>query len=346
MGEADGLRAVVLVGGQGTRLRPLTLTTKKELLPLVDRTILDHTLDRLARHGVEEAVMSSPYLEESFRPVLASRDGAAPAVRWITETEALDTGGAIVNALDEVGDDPCFALNGDILTDLDMTAMRAFHDERDAAVTIALQRVPDARAFGLVATDPGGRVLEFREKPQDLVPGDINAGTYLLDPAVLRRWTPDRPISIEREIFPALIAAGEPVYGFVTQSYWIDLGTPDKYLQAHADLLAGRFRGVSYPSPWVHPEARIEEGAELVGPVCVGPGARVAAGARIEGSVLHAGASVEAGAQVRASILGREASVGEAAALSETVVADGARIPAGAELRAARVAADGSPWRD
>jgi mannose-1-phosphate guanylyltransferase len=340
------MRAVVLVGGQGTRLRPLTLTTKKELLPLVDRTILDHTLDRLARHGVEEAVMSSPYLEESFLPVLGSRDGAAPTVRWITETEALDTGGAIVNALDEVGDDPCFALNGDILTDLDMTAMRAFHAEHAAAVTIALQRVPDARAFGLVATDADGRVLEFREKPQDLVPGDINAGTYLLDPAVLRRWRPDRPISIEREIFPELIAAGEPVFGFVTESYWIDLGTPDKYLQAHADLLAGRFRGLRYPSPWLHPEALVEEGAELVGAVCVGPGARVAAGARVEGSVLHAGASVAAGADVRGSILGRDSSVGGRARLSDVVVAEGAAIGPDAELSDQRVAADGSPWRD
>ena len=340
------MRAVVLVGGQGTRLRPLTLTTKKELLPLVDRTILDHTLDRLARHGVTEAVMSSPYLEETFRPVLQARDGDAPAVRWVTETEALDTGGAIVNALDELGDDPCFALNGDILTDLDMTAMRAFHEERGAAVTIALQRVPDARAFGLVATQDDGRVLEFREKPQDEIPGDINAGTYLLDPTLLRRWTPDRPISIEREIFPELIAAGEPVFGYVTESYWIDLGTPEKYLQAHVDLLAGRFRGLAYPSPWVHPEARVDDGAELVGAVCVGARTRVSSGARVEGSVLHPGSTVEAGADLRATILGRDASVVAGARLDEVVVADGARIAAGAEVRRERVGGDGAPWHD
>lgn len=340
------MRAVVLVGGQGTRLRPLTLTTKKELLPLVDRTILDHTLDRLARHGVREAVMSSPYFEDTFRPVLEARDGSAPAVRWVTETEALDTGGAIVSALGALDDEPCFALNGDILTDLDMTAMRAFHEDRGAAVTIALQRVPDARAFGLVATEADGRVREFREKPQDEVPGEINAGTYLLDPTVLRRWTPDRPISIEREIFPELIAAGEPVFGFVTESYWIDLGTPDKYLQAHADLLAGRFRGLTYPTPWVHHEAQVDPGAELVGAVCVGREARVASGGRVEGSVLLPGSSVDTGADVRASILGRGARVGARARLDDVVVADGAELPPGARLHAQRVAADGSTWHD
>lgn len=337
------MKAVVLVGGQGTRLRPLTLTIKKELLPLVDRTILDHTLDRLAHHGVSEAVMSSPHLEGSFRPVLEAR-GGPPSVRWVTETEALDTGGAIVNALDRLGDDPCFALNGDICTDLDMTAMRSFHEDRGAAVTIALQRVPDARAFGLVATDERGRVLEFREKPDEPIPGDINAGTYLLDPSLLRRWTPDRPISIEREIFPELIAAGVAVFGFVADSYWIDLGTPEKYLQAHADLLAGRFRGLRYPSPWIHPEAVVDAACVLGDAVCVGRGARVDAGATVEGSVLLPGATVGEGAVVERSILGPGSSVGEGAEVRRAVLAEGAPIPAGGSVRGVRIASTGAVW--
>jgi mannose-1-phosphate guanylyltransferase len=238
------VKAVVLVGGQGTRLRPLTATVKKELLPLVDRAILDHTLDRLVRHGVHEVVMSSPYLEDLFHPFIESRRGE-PTITWVTEREALDTGGAIVNAVHRLEpDEPFFALNGDILTDLDMTAMLALHRRHDAAATIALHHVDDARAFGLVELEPDGRIRAFREKPEEPIPGDVNAGTYVLDPRALSTWTADRPISIEREIFPGVIEAGRPVYGFASGAYWRDLGTPENYLRAHADLLEGGVSGV------------------------------------------------------------------------------------------------------
>ena len=252
------MKAVVLVGGEGTRMRPLTTTTPKPLLPLVDRPILDHVLDHVARHGVHEVVLSSPYLEATFTPFIGGRRGD-PAITWITETTPLGTGGAIVHALDALGDEPFFALNGDILTDLDLTAMRRAHAERRAAVSIALHRVSDARAFGLVETDASGRVRAFREKPADEVPGDINAGTYLIDPTVLGGWTADGAISIEREIFPALIEGGHEVHGFTSSAYWIDLGTPAQYLRAHADLLAGRVGGSSYPAPWVHPSASVSD---------------------------------------------------------------------------------------
>ena len=169
------MKAVVLVGGFGTRLRPLTETVKKELLPLVDRPILDHTLDRLVRHGVREVIMSSPYLEEAFHPFIAARRGE-PVITWVTEVSPLDTGGAIVQALDVVGEAPFFALNGDICTDLDLTAMRRSHDERGAAVTIALHHVSDARAFGLVETDADGRVSAFREKPAEPIAGRHQRG--------------------------------------------------------------------------------------------------------------------------------------------------------------------------
>ncbi len=236
------MKAVILVGGEGTRMRPLTETTPKPLLPLVDRPGLDHVLDHLARHGVHEVVLSSPYLEATFHPFIESRRGD-PSITWIVEDAPLGTGGAIVHAVAALGSEPFFALNGDILTDLDLTAMAAFHRERSAAVTIALHHVEDARAFGLVETDERGRVLAFREKPTDLMPGDVNAGTYLIDPAVLGAWTSDRQISIEREIFPQVIADGHAVVGFPAEAYWMDLGTPEKYLQAHFDLLERKVRG-------------------------------------------------------------------------------------------------------
>jgi NDP-sugar pyrophosphorylase family protein len=336
--RTDGpvVKAVVLVGGEGTRMRPLTETVPKPLLPLLDRRSLDHVLDHLARHGVDEVVLSSPYLESTFHPFIQGRAGE-PAITWITETQALGTGGAIVNALDLVGDDPFFALNGDILTDLDLTAMRAFHEARGGSVTIALHHVEDARAFGLVATDADGRVREFREKPEDPIPGDINAGTYLLDPAALAGWTRGENVSIERDVFPAVIASGRPVYGFLSPAYWLDLGTPEKYLQAHFDMIEGKVHDVSYEAPWVAANATIDPGARLGRWAAVGPLATVGAGAEVEESVLLEGASVAPGASVVRSVLGAGAHVGARARVVDSVLGQDASVPDGMDLNGARV---------
>jgi mannose-1-phosphate guanylyltransferase len=333
------MKAVVLVGGEGTRMRPLTETTPKPLIPLVDRPGLDHVLDHLARHGVHEVVLSSPYLERTFHPFIEARHGD-PAITWITEAQPLGTGGAVVHALDALGDEPFFALNGDILTDLDLTAMRGFHRDRGAAVTIALHRVDDARPFGLVATDPDGRVSAFREKPEDPIPGQINAGTYLLDPGALRAWTPDRSISIEREVFPAVIDTGHPVYGFVTDAYWIDLGTPEQYLQAHFDLLDGKVEGVRYPSPWIHPTADVDLRSHLGRWAAVGAEARVGPEAQVDDSVLHPGCAIGEGARILGSIVGPGAHVGERATVIGCVLGAGARVPDGASIEDVKVPTD------
>jgi mannose-1-phosphate guanylyltransferase len=334
------VKAVVLVGGEGTRLRPLTETTPKPLLPLVDRPSLDHVLDHLVRHGVHEVIMSSPYLEATFHPFIESRRGD-PSITWITEREPLGTGGAIVHARDAVGSEPFFALNGDILTDLDLTAMLEFHRARGAWVTIALHHVDDARPFGLVESSADGRIIAFREKPESPVPGDVNAGTYLIEPEALRPWPTGTAISIEREIFPGVIEAGHPVFGFATGAYWLDLGTPEKYLQAHRDLLAGRLQGISYPAPWIAPDARVDPSARLGRWVTVGPETVVAADAELEDSVVHAEATIGAGSLILRSVLGRGSTVGAAATVVDSVLGEGSRAGAGSELRGARVAAGG-----
>lgn len=331
------MKAVVLVGGEGTRLRPLTETTPKPLLPLVDRPLLHRVLDHLAQHGVHEVVLSSPYLEETFRQFIDQREGD-PKITWITEVAPLGTGGAVVNALEHL-DGTFLVLNGDILTDLDLTAMLAFHRGNRAAATISLTHVADARPYGLVATDQSWRVLEFREKPVEPVPGDVNAGTYVLEPATLSGWEPGAPISIEREIYPALIARGEPVFGFLSDAYWMDLGTPEKYLQAHFDLLEGRVSDVSVPAPFVAVTATVSADARLGLRVVVGEGSSVAAGARIDDSVLHAGAVVGAGARVRGSVIGRGAAVGAGATVDGCVLAEGATVPAGIAASGQKVAA-------
>jgi NDP-sugar pyrophosphorylase family protein len=333
------VKAVVLVGGFGTRLRPLTETVKKELLPLVDRPILDHVLDHLARHGVDEVVLSSPYLEAAFHPFIEARRGH-PAITWITESQPLGTGGAVVNALDALGDEPFFALNGDILSDLDLTAMLRFHREREAVVTISLHHVEDARQFGLVVADRDGRVREFREKPMDPIPGDVNAGTYVLDPAALRVWTAEGELSIEREVFPSIIAGGGAVCGFPAEAYWIDLGTPEKYLQAHFDLLDGKVKGLRYAAPWIAPTAVVDPTARIGRWVAVGAEARVGPDARVDDSVIHPGAAVGPGAVVGRTIVGPGAHVGAGATVEGCVFGAGARIADGLDLVGERVGTD------
>jgi mannose-1-phosphate guanylyltransferase len=330
------VKAVVLVGGEGTRLRPLTETIPKPLLPLVDRTILDHVLDHLVEHGVDEVVMSSPYLEDAFEPFLARRAGRPHAV-WVTEREPLGTGGAIVSVLDRLGAEAFLALNGDILTDLDLGALMERHREHGAAVTIALHHVDDARAFGLVESDRRGRVTAFREKPPDPVPGDVNAGTYVVEPSALARWPRDTYVWIEGEVFPSLIEQGATLLGFRSDAYWLDLGTPQQYLRAHADLLSGRVRGRSYEAPWLGPDARVDPAATLDREVVVGGGSRIGPGADVRASVLLPGSEVGAGAIVDRSIVGPGAAVGEEAALSGCVLGRDVRVPPGAVLRDARL---------
>jgi NDP-sugar pyrophosphorylase family protein len=333
------VKAIVLVGGEGTRLRPLTETIPKPLLPMMNRPFLSEVLDHLAEHGVEEVILSSPYLESAFRPFIEARGGALPSIRWITETTPLGTGGAIVNALPLVGDEAFFVLNGDILTDLDLSELVRFHRERGARATISLAHVEDARPFGLVPTGERGEVEEFREKPAELVPGDINTGTYVLEPSALQGWPMGENVSIEFQVFPALIEGGVPVFGLVSGAYWIDLGTPQKYLQAHFDLLEGRVARRSYEAPLVAPDAEVHPAARLGRRVVVGAGSHLASGATVEDSVLHAGSVVERDATVRCSVLGPGAHVSAGARIRGTVMAEGARVGEGASAEDERISA-------
>lgn len=329
------MKAVVLVGGEGTRLRPLTETRPKPLIPFMDRPFLHHPLDLLSEHGIEEVVLSSPYLEEEFRAFLQER-GGSPRITWITEEVPLGTCGAIASARDHL-DDTFVVCNGDVLTDLDVTALVGLHLERGAVATIALTPVEDARPYGLVETDAEGRILAFREKPSDPVPGNVNAGTYVLEPRALDGVPEGVPVSIERETFPDLIARGEPLYALVSDAYWRDLGTPESYLEAHLDALAGRVSGVSTDRPHVGPGAVVEAGAAVEETVVVGRRARVADGARLRRSVLHEEAFVAEDAEVSGSILGPRSEVGAGAEVEDTVLGEGARVAPGAAVRDERV---------
>lgn len=331
------MKAVVLVGGEGTRMRPLTETTPKPLLPFMNRPFLDQVLDHLGLHGVDEAICSSPYLEAVFHDFLEARGGQPPRVRWITEEEPLGTAGAIGGAREQLGGS-FLALNGDVLTDLDFGAMLAFHRERGAVATIALTSVEDARAFGLVETDEDGRVREFREKPTEATPGNINAGTYVLEPAVLERIPEEGMVSIERDTFPALIEAGEPVFGFLAGGYWRDLGTPEAYLAAHIDAVEGRIEGYGGTRGPVLGSGAVAEANSRVGELVVaGPSARIERGARVDRAVLHSGSCVKREATVEDSILGAGSVVEERAQVSGAVLAEGSSVAGGVRARGVRV---------
>jgi mannose-1-phosphate guanylyltransferase len=331
------MRAVVLVGGFGTRLRPLTYTTPKSLLPVGHRTILEHVLHNLARGGVTDAVLSLGFKPDGF--LSAYPDGTCAGVRlhYAVESEPLDTAGAIRFAAVTAGftGETFVALNGDVLTDLDVGALVAFHRQRGAEGTLHLIEVDDPSAFGVVPTAADGRVATFIEKPpRETAPTNrVNAGTYVLEPSVLDRIPGDRRVSIERETFPAMAGDGT-LYGYATDDYWLDTGRPDQYLQANLDLVDGVRRGA--PIDPLGEGAVLDPGATVARSV-VGAACRVGARARISGSVLLPWSSVEQDAVVDGSILGRGVTVGAGARLTGVVVGDDEQIPSGTVLDGVRV---------
>lgn len=330
------MRAIVLVGGFGTRLRPLTLTVPKQMLPVGNRPMIEEVVGHLARHGIDDVVLSLGYKPDVFQA--AYPDGTCAGVRlhYAVEPSPLDTAGAIRFAAESAGvAERMVVVNGDVLTDLDVAELVRFHDGHGGLATIALTPVDDPSAFGVVPTDGDGRVLAFIEKPpRDEAPTNlINAGTYVLEPAVLDRIATGRRVSIEREVFPALAADGA-LYAMASDTYWLDTGTPAKYLQAHLDLADGRRGGT--PSA-VDPEAEVDPGARVERSF-VGAGCHVAGGADVVDSVLLHGATVGKGATVHRSIVGPGADVGAGAVVEDlTVLGAGVEVAPGAHLAAARI---------
>jgi mannose-1-phosphate guanylyltransferase len=308
------MKALVLAGGLGTRLRPLTHTRPKHLLPIANRLHIEHVLDRLTACGVDEVVMLTSYLAEAFTPAIENGLRRGIRMEIATEREALGTAGALKNAEQLLGEDPFLVLNGDVLTDFELGSIVEYHRSRGAEVTILLTPVEDPSGFGVVPTDASGRVTEFIEKP---APGEattnlINAGVYVMEPTVLARIPAGEVYSAERQLFPEIAAAGT-MYALPTDAYWMDIGTPEKYLQANLDALAGRFRTDAVPEPGLgivlgRADGRVSDAASL-SDACLGTGAVVEQGATIRTSVLLPDAVVGAGAVVERSILGERAVV-------------------------------------
>jgi mannose-1-phosphate guanylyltransferase len=326
------MQAVVLVGGEGTRLRPLTDAVPKPALTLVDRPFLAYMIEWLAGHGVTEVVLACGFLPDVLRDALGDGERAGARVSYVVEAEPLGTAGAIRYAADQLGadlQDRFLALNGDVLTDLDLSALIRAHEACNATATIGLHPVDDASVYGLVQTGDGGEVVEFTEKTGRADPGDINAGMYVLERSVLDLMPPGEPLSIERDVFPQLVGNG--LHGLRLDGYWMDIGTPERYLNASWDILERTVRTrvePTAPGIFIAGGADVAEDAQVGPRAVVGEGCRLEAGCRIQGSVLLAGCEIGQGATVTGSILAPGVQVAAGATLDGAVVARNARVPA------------------
>jgi len=330
------VRAVVLVGGEGTRLRPLTLTAPKQMLPIAEQAMIERVLGHLAGHGIDHAVLSLGYRPDAFINAYPAGTVAGVNVSYAVEPTPLDTAGAIGFASRHARIDKTFVVvNGDVLTDLDLGALVAFHQGHGSEATIGLTPVDDPSSFGVVPTDRDGRVVAFIEKParEDAPTNLINAGTYVLEPSVLDRIPEDRRVSIERETFPAMAAAGS-LFALGSEAYWLDTGTPDAYLRANIDLLLGR-RGMP-PVPGASEDRSLGTGVWRVADVTVhsssvarsllGSGVTIDADALVDGSVIGHGAVVESGASVVGSVVLPGARIAAKASVEGSIVGPGATI--------------------
>ncbi|MET9641989.1 NDP-sugar synthase [Streptomyces syringium] len=335
--------AILLVGGKGTRLRPLTVHTPKPMVPAAGVPFLTHQLARARAAGIEHIVLATSYLAEVFEPYFGDGSALGLHLEYVTEEEPLGTGGAIRNVaskLHSAPDDPVLIFNGDILTGLDIEALVDTHRTTGADVSLHLTRVEDPRAFGLVPTDADGRVTAFLEKPQtpeEIVTDQINAGAYVFNRSVIDSIPAGRPVSVERETFPGLLASGAHLQGMVDSTYWLDLGTPQAFVRGSADLVLGRAPSPAVPGRCgdrlVLDSADVAPDAKITGGSVIGAGARVEPGARVDGSTVLDGAVIEAGADVRDSLIGARAHVGARTVLTGAVIGDGAHIGADNELR-------------
>ena len=321
------MQALVLAGGEGTRLRPLTYTTPKPVMPLAGRPFLSFMLDWLHDHGVDEVILSCGFMSDGVKRVLGDiYDGMR--LRYVIEEEPLGTAGPVRLAFDEgVLEERLLVLNGDVLTDVDLTAELAQHESSGASVTLALYPVDDTASYGVVLTDDEGRVTQFIEKVEGEAPTDrINAGAYVIERDVVETIPAGRAVSFEREVFPALVGNG--LHGYAAEGYWIDIGTPERYLEATWDLLAGRVSSKLPPR---------DETGSLVYEGCLLSGAHVG-----PQSVLGRHCSVGSDSRVERSVLHDRVRVGADAAVVESVLAEGVRLGARARVEPGAIVGAGA----
>ncbi len=342
------MKAILLAGGKGTRLRPLTLHTPKPVVPIFDRAFLHYQIDLLRRMPeIDEVILSLNYQPRRIEEVFGDGAGTGVKIRYVVEPSPLGTGGAIRYAAQGI-DDTLVVFNGDVMTSVDVGAVVRLHRERRASATIVLTPVDNPSAYGLVETETDGRVRRFLEKPNpdEITCDTINAGIYVLEPETFDRIPRDVSYSIERAYFPSLIERNQTFLAYIDRGYWIDIGTPEKYVQVHRDMFAGKFSAGIFTTaersaPIVSPDARVDEGVTLNAPCFIDAGAHVKAGATIGPfAVLGRGVLVEEGADVQDTIVWPNSRIGQAALVHGPIVGRNVHIGRNAVLKGRSVFGD------
>ena len=343
---------MILAGGQGTRLRPLTCHTPKSMVPVINIPFLEHVLNNLKAHGIKDVVFAQHHLPAAMSRYFGDGSRFGMKIQYVMEDTPLGTAGAIKNA-EKYLHDTFLVLNGDIFQNRDFTQLLQFHREHQAQVTIVLTPVNDPTMYGVVETDEKGRVKRFTEKPkkEEAVTNMINAGTYVMEPEVLKRIPAGVKVSIERETFPDMLVGGQAVFGYNSQNYWMDTGTPEKYLQLHRDLLEGKCDGyyfakninigtgsqisdksVASGKVIVGDGTIVKPGAILNGPVVIGSSCRIEKGAVISDSVIWDNIQIGASAEVLSSLIADHCIIGARSYLDGAVIGDHINVPQNARM--------------
>ncbi len=348
------MKAILLAGGKGTRLRPLTVHTPKPIVPIFNRPFLHYQIDLLKQvPEIDEVILSLNYQPGRVEEVFGDGSDIGIKIRYVVEPAPLGTAGAIKYAGEHLKD-TVVVFNGDVLTQIDLAAVLTLHRERQARATIVLTPVDNPSAYGLVETDADGNIQRFLEKPkpEEITTNLINAGIYVLEPDTFDRIPSEVPWSIERSYFPSLIERNETFVGYAYSGYWIDIGTPEKYMQVHRDIMDGRyqsapFRGLGPTHVHVAPTARIEDGAVVEGPCFIDDGVVVKAGARIGPySVLGRQCHVEEAARVDGTVLWQNTRVGSEAVVTDAIVGRHCHIGRNVTLGAGAVLGDKTALTD
>jgi NDP-sugar pyrophosphorylase family protein len=344
------MKAVLLAGGFGTRLRPLTLNTPKPVVPIFDRPFIYHQIDLLRQvPEIDEVILSLNYQPERIQDIVGHGENASLPIRYIVEPKPLGTGGAVKYA-EPYLDGTTIVFNADVLTEIDLAAVVNYHRSNNAKATIVLTPVDNPSAYGLVETDSKGNVKRFLEKPNpnEITCNTINAGIYVLEPDSFDRIPTGTQYSIERRYFPSLIEQQDTFVAYINNGYWLDIGTPDKYLQGHRDILDGRCQSEQFPepagrNPTIAPSARLDAAARLEGPCFIGASSTVHSNAHITSySVIGTGVIVDAEAAVHQSIIWPDCHIGQGACLDGAIVGHRCEVGAYAQLGPGVVLGDDS----
>jgi mannose-1-phosphate guanylyltransferase/phosphomannomutase len=318
------MRAIIIAGGFGTRLRPLTYNTPKSMVPVANIPFVIHQVSLIKKYGIKEIILNLHYLSDNIKKIFEDEQKHGVKIYYSIEESPLGTAGAVKNAEQYFDSDPLLIFNGDILTDIDLSELLKFHRKKKATATLTLTKVEDPTTYGLVITDGDGRIKRFIEKPswERVTTNTISAGIYVVDPKVFSRVPANKPHSFERELFPSLLESGEAFYAFESDAYWIDIGNPSKYMQAHRAILE-REVAVHIPGRetskgiWVGSGTEVDEEAKIFGPAIVGERCKIMADAKVDGF----------------TVIGNNVTLGEKALASNSVVLDGTKIGNEAILR-------------